>query len=198
MQKTLVSIDHGIQKVVLLIAQVALCSLVLLVTANVVLRYAFGMGIKWSEEVPSTLVALFAFLACAMGVRDHLHVAVSVIYNRFPEGGKGRKVLDILTDLCSLLVGLFMLYYGYQYFAKMRQFPNNKLPMTGWPRWVQYFSVPIAGLVITYDSLLFLFGVIKPDDKIFSDTEEDPMDKALRLRAEQLAEEAAKLEGGKA
>ena len=60
--------------------------------------------------MPRLLVTLFAFIACAIGVRDHLHVAVNAVYNQLPVGGKARKAPDVLTDVVVLLCGLFMLH----------------------------------------------------------------------------------------
>ena len=63
-------------------------------------------------EVPRLLVTLFAFIACAIGVRARspLHVAVNAVYNQPLVGGKARKALDVLTDVVVLLCGLFMLW----------------------------------------------------------------------------------------
>ncbi|MFR8177001.1 MAG: TRAP transporter small permease [Christensenellales bacterium] len=99
----------------LLIAQISMMAMVAIVTVTVVLRYCFNTGLSWAEEVPRLLVTLFAFIACAIGVRDHLHVAVNAVYNQLPVGGKARKAARrVLTTGRGevLLCGLFMLYTG--------------------------------------------------------------------------------------
>ncbi|MDR3051737.1 MAG: TRAP transporter small permease subunit [Oscillospiraceae bacterium] len=189
MQDVLRKINRGIHRVLLFVAQVAVCALVVLVTINVFKRYLFRGGFGWAEEVPAVLVALFAFLACAMGVRDHLHVAVSLIYSRFREGGAARKILEKLTDFSTLLVGLFMLVYGSMLLQRMIGLPGV-LPVTGWPRWVQYISVPLAGFVITYDSILFLTGVLPwLDIQYPDDAEPAGEDAAAEKKAEKVQEE---------
>lgn len=188
MANALRSINHFIHRLLLLIAQASMIVMVIVVTYTVIARFVFNTGNSWAEELPRILVALFAFLACAMGVRDHLHVAVGVIYNRFPEGSGGRKAMDVLTDVCVLVVGLLMLVYGYQLCVTLAG-RNGKMPMTQWPVWVQYISVPVAGFVMSFDSILFLTGIVKAEDKIFSDPNDDPMEKARKLREQ---EEAAK------
>ena len=35
----------------------------------------FQHGLSWAEEVPRLLVTVFAFIACAIGVRDHIGVS---------------------------------------------------------------------------------------------------------------------------
>lgn len=172
----------------LLISELSLAAMVIVVTMTVVLRYCFNTGIGWAEEVPRLLVTLFTFLACAMGVRDKTHMSVGVIYNRFAKDGAGRRVLDILTDVCILLCGLFMLYYGGLRCIKMMGL-SGTLPMTGLRTWWQFLPIPLSGFLITFDSLLFLTGVLKQDDTLFTEHEKD----ASELYHEAMKEEAAML-----
>lgn len=155
-------------------------------------RFVFNTGNSWAEEVPRVLVALFAFLACAMGVRDHLHTTVGVLYNRLPEGGKARKVLDVFSDVLILLISIFMIVVGSKHCLSLAQ-KGGQLPMTRWPTYVQYISIPISGAVMLFHSILFLTGVLKPNDTFFSDVMDDPMEKArAMMKADKEKEGAAK------
>jgi TRAP-type C4-dicarboxylate transport system permease small subunit len=144
--------------------------MITIVCVTVYFRYVLNDGIIWAEEVPRTLVALFAFIACAMGVRDQMHIGISVIYSRFPKGGKVRRTMDILNFASTLVAGGIMLYYGGSLCAQLSRFT---MPATEWPRSVQYISIPIAGAIMIYDSLLFLFGVINENDKLYSKQEQE-------------------------
>lgn len=166
------SINHLIHRIMLLVADVALIAMVVIVTMAVTLRYVFNTGIGWAEEVPRLLVTLFAFLAMAMGVRDHLHIGVNIIYNLFPKNGKMQKFMLWLGDFIVLLCGLFMLYYGMRRCMLMMRLPG-KLPMTGLNTWYQYLPIPLAGFVISFDSILFLLGILKRDDLMYSEPEVD-------------------------
>lgn len=192
MANILRKIDHWLCTILLRVAQVAMLALVVIVTYTVIARFVFNTGNSWAEEVPRVLVAIFAFLACAMGVRDHLHTSVGVLYNRLPEGGKAQKALDIFTDVCVLLISIFMIKVGGDYCFSLAS-KGGKLPMTQWPVWIQYVSIPISGCVMLFHSILFLTGVLKPGDTFFSDKMDDPMEKA---RAMMKAEEEAKEKGG--
>ena len=172
------ALNTWVHRIFLIISEVALVTMVLIVTMTVMLRFCFNTGISWAEEVPLLLVSLFAFLACAMGVRDHTHIAVTMIYNRFKKGSAGRKALDVLTDLCVLLCGLFMLWYGGTRCLKMMGLPG-KLPMTGLRTWWQFLPIPLAGFLMTFDSILFLTGVLKPHDTLFAEPDKDYSDEVL-------------------
>jgi TRAP-type transport system small permease protein len=164
------SVDTAVHKVLLVIAQIALFGMIAIVCVTVFCRYVLNTGIVWAEEVPRTLVALFAFIACAMGVRDHLHIGVGFLYNRFKVGGAGRRVLDVVFNVSTFACGGIMAVYGWNLCAQLWRFT---MAATGMPRAVQYISMPIAGIIIMYDSLLFLFGVLKEGDRLFSEKEEE-------------------------
>ena len=163
-------IDRGMHRILLIIAQLSLIGMVTIVCVTVFYRYVLNSGIIWAEEVPRTLVAMFAFIACAMGVRDGFHISLGIIYNRFPEGGKGRKLLNRVTHISTLVFGLILLVYGGNLVLQLAKFT---MPATKWPRSVQYISLPIAGFAIVVDSLLHMFHVISPDDLIYSEKEKE-------------------------
>ena len=190
MANILRKIDHWLCTILLLIAQIAMVALVVIVTYTVIARFVFNTGNSWAEEVPRVLVALFAFLACAMGVRDHLHTTVGVLYNRLPEGGKARKVLDVFSDVLILLISIFMIVVGSKHCLSLAQ-KGGQLPMTRWPTYVQDISSPIYGAVMLFHSILFLTGVLKPNDTFFSDVMDDPMEKARAMMKADKEKEAA-------
>lgn len=174
---TLRAIDNVIHRILLVIAQISLFAMIAIVCTTVYYRYVLNAGIIWAEEVPRTLVALFAFIACAMGVRDDMHVGIGFFYNRFPKDSMGRRVLDICFHLATFIAGFIMVYYGWNLCAQLGRFT---MPATGFPRWVQYISMPISGSVIMYDSLLFMFGVLDKDDLYY--TEKEPEYEVLHVK----------------
>ena len=175
-------VNHMLHRVMLVIAQLSILAMIAIVTLTVILRYCFNTGLSWAEEVPRLLVTVFAFLACAIGVRDHMHVAVNAVYNRFRVGGRVRRVLDIAVDVATLLCGLFMLISGGQRTARLFALPGV-LPITGISTAWQYLPIPVAGFVITMDSVFFLTGVIPREDLLYSEQEVDYTD-AAALSAE--------------
>ncbi|MFA6689443.1 MAG: TRAP transporter small permease [Sphaerochaetaceae bacterium] len=182
--------NHWCHRVLLTIAQLAVIAMLVIVFANVILRFVFNTGVKWVEEVPGLLVTLFTFIACAIGVRDHMHISVSLLYNRFPKGGRMRRFMDILVDVSTFVCGFILFYYGIQFMVKLRP---GILPMTGWPTWVQYVPAPMGGFIMMFDSILFLTGVLRPDDLLYSEPEVDYEE----LLKEQAKVAASATEGGK-
>lgn len=175
------AVDRVIHKFLLYVSNVALVAMVVILTYTVVLRYVFNAGVAWAEEVPRLLVTVFVFFASAMGVRDRVHISVSAVFNLFTKNGRVQKFLVFLGDLVVLVCGAFMLYYGGVRVLRMMGLSGVQ-PMTGLPNWVQYAAVPVAGFVIVYDSLLFLFGVIKPGDLMHAEPEVDYVEQVAQNR----------------
>lgn len=185
----LVKLNHITHRVMLLIAQASIIAMIAIVTLTVVLRYCFNTGLSWAEEVPRLLVTVFAFIACAIGVRDHMHVAVNAVYNLMPFGGKARKFMDVLADVIVLLCGLFMLISGGTRTMKLFSLPGA-LPITGISTAWQYLPIPVAGFVMSFDSILFLLGILDRNDLMYSEAEIDYTDQAAVAAMQK--EEAAK------
>lgn len=175
--KALIKLNHITHRIMLLIAQVSILAMIVIVTLTVILRYCFNTGLSWAEEVPRLLVVVFAFMACAIGVRDHMHVSVNAIYNRFPVGGKARRVMDFAVDVVTLLCGLFMLISGGDRTMRLFSLPGV-MPITGISTAWQYLPIPVAGFMMTFDSILFLLGILSPDDLLYSEKEIDFTDEA--------------------
>ncbi len=184
MSQLLRTLNSWVHRAMLLVADIALVGMVIIVTVTVFMRYVLNTGIGWAEEVPRLLVTLFAFLAMSMGVRDHLHIGVSLIYNLFPKDGAMRRFMIGFADFAVLLCGLFMLYYGTLYCIRIGRLPGV-LPMTGLDTWWQYLPIPLAGFVVSFDSILFLTGVLRRDDLLYTEPEADYREQALEIGQEQ-------------
>ena len=168
--KVLRGIDNVVHKIMLYVAEIALLIMVSIVTANVFVRLFIPKmgGFAWIEEVAFILIALFTFLACAMGVRDRFHIGIAILYNRFGVGSTGRRVLDIIAKISTLIVGALLFYYGMKMCQKLGRFTMTN---TRWPRWTQYMGMPIAGGLIVYDSILQLLGIVHDDDLLYTEPE---------------------------
>lgn len=183
------AVNFWLHRLILLVADIALIAMVIIVSYAVTLRYVFNAGVGWAEEVPRLLVTLFAFIAMAMGVRDHVHIGVNIVYNLFPKDGRARRFMIFFADYIVLLCGLFMAYYGTARCWQMYGLPG-RLPMTGLNTWITYLPIPVAGYVISFDSLLFLLGALKRDDLLYSEPEVDYVEEYEEQQKQHGIEEA--------
>ena len=147
-------------------------ALVAVTSTHVFMRYVLGGGLRWAEEVALILVIWFTFIAMALGVKKNLHISINVLPKRMPQW------LDTglfkLKALVIFIVAFVMVYYGRDLFrAGMR----STLPATGMPAGIQHLAIPVAGVLMLYDSFMDLCGFDKKDryidEHVFRDEEED-------------------------
>lgn len=65
-----------------------LALMVIMVFANVVLRYGFNSGISISEEVSRWLFVWMTFLGAIVAVREHAHLGTDALIRRLPTWGQ--------------------------------------------------------------------------------------------------------------
>ncbi|WP_232302543.1 TRAP transporter small permease [Elstera litoralis] len=86
---------------------VMLAAMMVLVFSNVVLRYAFGTGIVWGEEISRLLFVWLVFLGAILALKNHQHLGLELLVARLSP--QGRK-------LCAILSHSLMLYALYLFF----------------------------------------------------------------------------------
>jgi TRAP-type transport system small permease protein len=142
-----------IHRALVLLAQVLLGAMVAIISTNVFLRYVFDSGLPWSEEIALLCVVWFTFIAMALGVRYRLHISVNVLPRNLPRVPE--LLLRRLTDLVVLGVGAVMLVFGW---ILVRFTSRSIMPASGLPSSLLYLAVPVAAVLIIWDSLAGLAG----------------------------------------
>ncbi|TSE24766.1 TRAP transporter small permease [Tepidimonas aquatica] len=125
----------------------ALAAMVVMVFANVVLRYAFNSGLTLSEELSRWLFVWLVFVGAAVAVRDRAHMGVDVLVVRLPQPVQ-RAVL--LVGHALMLWVTWLLLQGS--WAQTRINWDTTAPVTGWSQAWLY----AAGLVFAVLSGLWL------------------------------------------
>lgn len=91
---------QALEKIIALLASAAMSGIVLLVFANVIMRYCFNTGLTWSDEAAVNLFVWFIFLGGILAALDGLHLKVDVLTDRLPAAWQ---------KCCALLSGIFVL-----------------------------------------------------------------------------------------
>lgn len=87
----------------------ALAVMVVLIFTNVVLRYGFGSGLAWAEEVSRLMFVWLIFLGAILALRRHAHLGVELVQARLPR--PWRRACAIVSHLL-MLYGLVLFLYG--------------------------------------------------------------------------------------
>ncbi len=159
MVKTLIKIIDLVHIALVTFAKLLIVGMVVIVFANVVLRYAFNSGILWSEEVALLFAVWFIFISFGLGVKQKLHIVINLMPREKISAGLNRA-LDVLNELTVIVVGVVMVWFG----TILVQFTMTSImPATKWPAGLLYAVLPIAGVSIIVEAVLHLAGLDKED-----------------------------------
>ncbi len=138
------------------LAMVLLVLMVIIVFSNVILRYGFNSGIRWSEEVALIIVIWFTFIAMALGVKENLHINITILPKKLPR--IFNDILNIFKYVLEIFIGIILFYYG---IGVTKNAGMSHLPATGISNAINYVIVPISAVFITLYAVYFLTVAIK-------------------------------------
>ncbi|MFS0756623.1 TRAP transporter small permease [Noviherbaspirillum sp. 1P10PC] len=114
----------------------ALAIMVVLVFGNVVLRYAFGSGLAWAEEVARLMFVWLIFLGAILALRHHAHIGVEMLQQRLSP--KVRRACAVVSHLFMLYALWLFLYgswnqtvIGLDTYSTVLRFPNAFMASAG-------------------------------------------------------------------
>jgi TRAP-type C4-dicarboxylate transport system permease small subunit len=138
------------------IAAISLAAMLTVVTIQVVMRYFFSNTPGWSEEMARQFMILFCFIAMALGVRDKIHIALTVIADRGLK--KFILPLEIIGKILILIMGIMMSINMGPYFTKLKY---NRLPGTGIPVGWEYLFPTAVGVLIALIAVYQIYDHFK-------------------------------------
>jgi TRAP-type C4-dicarboxylate transport system permease small subunit len=145
-----------------ILACIFLAFQLIIISVNVILRYGFNSGISWTEEISTNvLMTAFTFLSMAIGVKLDSHINVNLIPRRAPQWIT--IVLLKLKHLILSVIGFVLLYYGILLIMGIK---GSIAAIPTLPAYLQFVMIPLAGLLILYDSIMNLLGFEKEDHYI--------------------------------
>ncbi len=141
------------------LACICLALQLVIISINVVLRYGFNSGISWMEEISKdVLMTAFTFLSMAIGVKMNLHINVDLFPKRTPSWIS--TLLRKLKYSVLSVIGFVLLYHGILLILGIKA-RIASIPIL--PASLQFIAIPLAGVLILYDSVASLFGLEKDD-----------------------------------
>lgn len=89
------------------IISLLLAAMTLLVFVEVVMRFAFGIGIHWAQELTLLLSGWMVLFGVSYGIKVGSHIGVDALVKLFPEHVQ-RAVSIFAIVLCLIYSGLFL------------------------------------------------------------------------------------------
>lgn len=146
-----------------------LASMTLLVFGEVVLRFGFGIGMMWAQELTLHLSAWMVLFGVSYGIKVGSHIGVDALVKILPP--KVRRVIGgVAVAACLFYTGLFM-KGSWVYLAKMHKIgiELDDMPI---PKWVAHSILLIGMVLIAIRLLILLWGVFTGKNEGFTLTDE--------------------------
>lgn len=137
-----------------LVAILAIC--VVIIFAQVIMRYVFNNSLSWSEEVCKYLFVWMIWLGTSLGAKVKGHLCITIISDQVK--GVPKYVLDIVVKLIWLALCLFLVINGSELVMSMiaRNKTASSIP---WLKvWVVYLAIPFSQGVLSIRILLDIIG----------------------------------------
>ena len=97
-------LDRHVEEMVL---SICLLTLIILTSANVVLRYVFNSGLTWSDEICKYCLIFSGFISISYWIRHKSGICVDALVQVAP--GPVKMVFNILAQL--IVLGFFLLMF---------------------------------------------------------------------------------------
>lgn len=140
--------------------QVTTSSLLVLITVtiftNVCLRYLFGMGIPWSEEMARMFFIALSYLAISRASQKGIHFRIKLLSGIFPGTEAGFEIFVALFQFLFLAYLSWITINLNLFILKM----GHSLPASGIPLYFMYVPLSVGITLASIRSLEQFFAAV--------------------------------------
>ncbi len=126
-------------------------AMILAMTYEVILRYAFNAPTRWSYELTLFFFGSYCILGGAFTLLRREHVTMDVFYVRLSP--RAAAITDLITAVLFFLFCGVLLWYGWGFF--MRSWMSAETTATPWDPvlWPIKLSIPVGAFLILLQGL---------------------------------------------
>lgn len=126
-----------------------LAAMVVIVFANVCMRYLLGTSVIWSEEVSRHLMIWLTFAGSGLALRNGAQIGIDTLQDALP--APAARALRLLLLLGMLLLFVLLAWYGVDYALRTRSQTSAALGIT---MMYVYIGMPIGCALLAVHLLL--------------------------------------------
>lgn len=146
-----------------------LVALTLLVFVEVILRFGFGTGVIWAQEVSLYLGAWFILIGASYALRVGAHIAVDAVVNLLD--GPVKRAVAVLAIGLSLLYCGILAVAAWEYLGRMFQL-GIEMEDVAIPRWLGQSAVLLCFLLLGARLIALLLAVLRGEADGFKHLDE--------------------------
>ncbi len=145
------SIEEGV-------ISILLAAMTLLVFIEVVLRFGFGIGLLWAQELTLHLSAWMVLFGVSYGIKIGSHIGVDALVKVLPPLAR-RIISGIAVTACLVYCGLFS-KGAWVYLAKMHKIgiEMEDMPI---PKWIAHSIILLGMIMIAIRLVILLIAIIR-------------------------------------
>lgn len=152
----------ALERAVALVAVGFMLAIMLVVTADVAMRYLFNSPFAWAYDLIALyLMAGVFYFVLSDAHRENAHVGIDILHARM--GPRARRAADLVTAGVSLVMFSLIVYIGAE--RAWENFANDEV-LAGnipWPMWLSAIIVPIgSALLVLRLALQFVRNLFGP------------------------------------
>ena len=129
--------------------------MVVVVTWQVLSRYALGDPSPWTEEVARMLLIWVGLLGGVYAYRERAHLGLDLLRQKV--GAVGQHRLDMITDVSCGVFALAVLVIGGGSLVQLTWELKQTTAVLGIPMAWVYIVLPLSGVLIVFYSITSLF-----------------------------------------
>ncbi len=118
---------------------VALGTILIVMGAQIVLRYIFNDSLIWSDEISRYLLIALVFLGAATAVRQQEHIVINLI-----DGYISDRALEVLKRLVDVVLAAYLLAIIYHSHTVVMLFLSQPSSALHLPMGVPYATIPLG------------------------------------------------------
>ncbi len=149
------AIVAGMSAALGVVGSAILVAMLLIVTANVLLRYGFNAPIGWADQVTAYGLVYVTFLGAPFALAQRAHVAVDILHTLLrPQSGRRLYVwLDVVGSLYCAAFTFLAVKEVIRVIERGSQFADAIVV----PQWVVLIAIPLSSFLLTVQFIANLF-----------------------------------------
>jgi C4-dicarboxylate transporter DctQ subunit len=181
------------------IISLLLVTMTLIVFVEIVLRYVFGVGLLWAEEVTLHMSGWLVLFGASYGVKVGSHINVDTIVRLMPS--QWQRIVTLVAVAFALIYCALILEGSWVYLAKLFKY-GVKMQDVPIPKYYAHSILLIGFVLLAFRLLQVGWQVFKGEADGFRTSDEAKealklMEEEKRAEAEKEAARAGQSQGGK-
>lgn len=133
--------------------------IMVLVFAEVISRYVFGLSHEFVPAISSWCMVWMTYFMLGVILKARQHISIDVLPTKLPP--KYRTPLLTFFDIVSLIFAILLCYGGIQYDLMVKQSDIYAVTVQFIPMWIVRICVPLGGVFLAFFSAEHLISDVQ-------------------------------------